>query len=58
VAPPTGAGLLQRWWSVTTHQLEGDPLPHAHMGGRCGSPRVTQTRLVDLSDRPACRSGP
>ncbi|WP_162234049.1 hypothetical protein [Mycolicibacterium goodii] len=42
VAPPMRAGLLRCWWSLTTHQLsEGDPLSHAHMGGRLGDTRPT-----------------
>ena len=42
VAPPMKAGLLRCWWSLTTHQpSEGDPLSHAHMGGRLGDTRPT-----------------
>ena len=53
VAPPRRAGLPRCCWCLTpTAPVEGGPLSHAHMGGRLGSTRPTQTWLVDLSDRP------
>ena len=42
--------------SDASSSIEGGPLSHAHMGGRCGSTCPTQTWLVDLGDRPPHRS--